>query len=61
MNRFAVLLLLLAGCGKGKPAAQKPVSPITKSLNVVKDCGAKADGKTDDTAAIQKCMNEAKP
>lgn len=39
------------------PAVNEPLNPVLR-LNSVKDFGAKGDGQTDDTAAIQQALDE---
>jgi hypothetical protein len=47
------ILLLMASLIAAQPALQA-APPIYPTVNLVKDCGAKGDGRSDDTAAFQK-------
>jgi hypothetical protein len=59
--RFLILLLLASTLGAAEQIGPSPAanSMPPKSVNVKKSCGAAGDGVTDDSFAIQRCINRA--
>lgn len=53
-----IALLLGLALAQPSPAAEEFVGPFASWANVRRDYGAVGDGKTDDTAAIQKGLDD---
>lgn len=58
LGRLAMLVILCLPFGTAHSAERSPFPQDASVLNVRRDYGAKGDGVTDDTEALQKAINE---